>query len=212
MNEQKNTLLAIVLSGVVLRVWTYFFGPKLQPDAQKPPQVQAQNQSQGAPTPGAPTVAPPVPGQNAPAAAVALTREAALKQSGDRVAIDTSSLKGSIALKGGRIDDVSLTQYRETIDPNSPAIELLSPSQSPHPYYAEFGWLAATGAPVKVPDRETVWHQEGKDVNALLPHLSVYLGHVQPECTYWYLTATPDLLMAAADRFATPTDHNGGAA
>jgi integrase len=61
-------------------------------------------------------------------------------------------------------------------------------------------------------ERLTVWHQEGKDVNALLPHLSVYLGHVQPECTYWYLTATPDLLMAAADRFATPTDHHGGAA
>jgi YidC/Oxa1 family membrane protein insertase len=172
MNDQKNTLLAIVLSGLVLLVWTYFFGSQLQrPDAQKPPQVQAQNQSQGAPTPGAPTV----PGQNAPAAAVELTREAALKQSGDRVAVDTPSLKGSIALKGGRIDDVSLTQYRETVDPNSPAIELLSPSQSPHPYYAEFGWLAATGAPVKVPDRETVWHQEG--TGALTPQRPVVLSY-----------------------------------
>ena len=40
------------------------------------------------------------------------------------------------------------------------------------------------------------WYQEGVDVQALLPHLSVYLGHVRepsPE-SYWYLTATPELL------------------
>ena len=48
------------------------------------------------------------------------TRDASLKQSGDRVAIDTDSLKGSIALKGARIDDVLLVKYRETVDPKSP--------------------------------------------------------------------------------------------
>lgn len=60
-------------------------------------------------------------------------------------------------------------------------------------------------------NRLIAWHQEGRDVNALMPHLSVYLGHVQPECTYWYLTATPELLTAASNRFATPADQNGGA-
>jgi integrase len=45
------------------------------------------------------------------------------------------------------------------------------------------------------------WHQEGADVQALLPHLSVYLGHICPENTYWYLSATPELLTAAAARF-----------
>ena len=45
----------------------------------------------------------------------------------------------------------------------------------------------------------------------LMPHLSVYLGHVEPACTYWYLTATPELLTAAANRFAAPPDQNGGA-
>ncbi len=34
------------------------------------------------------------------------------------------------------------------------------------------------------------WYQEGKDVQAWLPHLSVYLGHVRPQESYWYLTAT----------------------
>jgi hypothetical protein len=38
-------------------------------------------------------------------------------------------------------------------------------------------------------------------VPALLPHLSVYLGHVRPQESYWYLTATPELLSVAATRF-----------
>ncbi len=49
--------------------------------------------------------------------------------------------------------------------------------------------------------RMQLWYQEGGDVQARLPHLSVYLGHVRPQESYWYLTATPDLLVAAAERF-----------
>jgi site-specific recombinase XerD len=45
------------------------------------------------------------------------------------------------------------------------------------------------------------WHQDGASVQDLLPHLSVYLGHVRPYESYWYLTATPELLSAAALRF-----------
>ncbi len=45
------------------------------------------------------------------------------------------------------------------------------------------------------------WYHDGRDVNAHLPHLSIYLGHAKPQHTYWYLTATPDLLAAAAIRF-----------
>ena len=57
--------------------------------------------------------------------------------------------------------------------------------------------------------RLRAWHEAGKDVQALLPTLSVYLGHVRPEDTYWYLTATPDLLRAAGACFV-PDDLVGG--
>ncbi len=50
-------------------------------------------------------------------------------------------------------------------------------------------------------ERIRLWHQEGADVQALLPHLSIYLGHVRPQESYWYLTATPELLSVAASRF-----------
>ena len=201
MNDQKNTLLAILLSGVVLLVWSYFFAPA-QLTGQKPPQTQAQNQAPGAPnappTPGAPTtpgaqnVPGPVPGQSAPAAR-ALTRDEALKQSGDRIAIDTPSLKGTIALKGARIDDVLLAQYRETIDPKSPLIELLSPSASPHPFYAEFGWVGSAGAGAKapaLPNADTVWTQEGS--GALTPSSPVVLKYDNGEGLIFRRTISVD--------------------
>lgn len=81
----------------------------------------------------------------------------ALKQ---RLPIVTPALQGSINLKGGRIDDVSLTQYHETLEPNAPKIVLLSPSGSAAPhkaYYAEFGWL---GKGVGVPSPDTVWQSD----------------------------------------------------
>src|SRR3979490_2261380 len=106
MTDQKNTLLAIVLSAIVLIVWQYFFGlPHMQrQEAQKQPQTQTQTQTQGVPTPapgGGPSTTVPVPRQPAtvPAAQV-LTRDAGAKQTA-RVPIDTPRLKGSIALKGG---------------------------------------------------------------------------------------------------------------
>lgn len=47
------------------------------------------------------------------------------------------------------------------------------------------------------------WYEQGQDVQALLPHLSVYLGHIRPQESYWYLTAVPELLNAAAQQFQT---------
>jgi len=49
--------------------------------------------------------------------------------------------------------------------------------------------------------RLLAWYREGPDLSGRLPVLAVYLGHVWPRDTYWYLTATPELLRAAADRF-----------
>ena len=90
------------------------------------------------------------------------SRQQALSRS-QRVAIDTPRLRGSIALSGGRIDDLSLVQYRETTDPKSTAIELLSPSGSPQAFYAEFGWVDASSVHLKVPTSDTVWRQQGSN-------------------------------------------------
>jgi integrase/recombinase XerD len=49
--------------------------------------------------------------------------------------------------------------------------------------------------------RLTLWHRERRDVQQLLPHLAVYLGHLGPENTYWYVSNTPELLEAASAVF-----------
>jgi YidC/Oxa1 family membrane protein insertase len=132
---------------------------------QQQQQVQTPSQSSPAQPSGQPAaqggVQPQLSGQGAaPTPGQQLSREAVLKES-PRVAIDTPRLRGSIALKGAQIDDLALTNYRETIDPNSPPIVLLSPAGSPHPFYAEFGWVGGAGGTVKAPDANTVWTQQG---------------------------------------------------
>ena len=173
MGDQKNTIIAIVLSAIVLIVWQFFVGmPQLEKQRQEAQQRQQQTQTPTAsPAPGtqvqpqAQGSGPQLPGQGgAPSAGQQLTREAVLAAS-PRVEIDTPQLKGSVALKGGRLDDLALKKYRETVDPNSPPIVLLSPSGAPHPFYAQIGWVAASGADLKLD--ESVWRQQGS--GALTP-------------------------------------------
>src|SRR5690606_14458271 len=141
---------------------------QLQQQAAKP----GETAPSAAPTPAQPGAAPShvpaaVPGQPA-------TRAAALAAS-PRIRIETPLLSGSIALKGARIDDLALTKYRETVDPKSPAIVLFAPSGTPEPYYAEFGWVGAGGASVKLPDQNTVWTQQG--AGALTPSQPITLTY-----------------------------------
>jgi YidC/Oxa1 family membrane protein insertase len=163
MTDSRNTILAVILSGLVLLGWQYFFNIPQMEKQRAAQQAQtttpAQNSSAG--TPQASTAAPSA---NAPpnvqaGSGAPVSRETAIAAS-PRVTIDTPRVSGSISLKGARIDDLSLVQFRETVDPKSPPIVLYSPSGTENPYYAEFGWVAAGGPPVKMPDRNTLWQQE----------------------------------------------------
>jgi YidC/Oxa1 family membrane protein insertase len=169
MNEgnNRNFIIAIVLSMAVLFGWQFFIaGPELE-RAQKQQGIARQQAAENAatpPAPGATTATPATPGATPPAATgttpsvtqTAETREAALAQS-ERVPIATGSITGSINLTGGRIDDVRLEQYRETVDPASPTIVLLSPSGGPNAYFAEFGWIGGDTATGAVPGPTTQW-------------------------------------------------------
>src|SRR5687768_15261768 len=139
MNEQRNLFLAIVLMMAVLFGWQYLVAvPRMQEEQAK---VAAQQQTEmPALAPGAST------GVGTPQAAPGvMPRAEALAQSSRRAPIETPTVDGSINLTGARFDDLRLRQYRETPDPNSPEIELLSPITAEHPYVAEFGWIAGQG-------------------------------------------------------------------
>src|SRR6202047_2312658 len=170
MGDHKNTILAIVLSLLVVVGWQYFVGYPQMEKQREQALLKQQEQTQAQPGTAQPkpaqpgsvpqTGAPPVPGAAAPAGQPATASRAAVIAASPRIAIDTSRMHGSIDLKGGRIDDLSLEQYRETIDPNSPAIVLFSPSGAPEAFYAEFGWGGAAGTTAAMPGPGTVWQQE----------------------------------------------------
>ena len=168
MNEHKNTILALVLMGLVIIGWQYFVGyPQMERQRQEtqlrqqsqPSSTQPATPSPNAAQPATPEV-PGTPRAGAPSAqAHAASREAVIASS-PRIVIETPRLGGSIDLKGGRIDDLTLTQYREQVDPKSPPIVLFSPSGAPDAFYAEFGWVPAAGVNAAMPGPETVWKQQ----------------------------------------------------
>jgi YidC/Oxa1 family membrane protein insertase len=156
MTDQRNLILAVVLSLAIL-VGFQFLYEKPRMERQRADQAQQTEQSVAQPANPA-AVLPQVPGAAAPAEAVR-PRAAVIGEqaaAGQRVAIDTPALHGSVNLKGGRIDDLTLAAYHETPDPASAEIVLLSPSGAENAYYAENGWIAAE-AGVAVPGPETVW-------------------------------------------------------
>jgi YidC/Oxa1 family membrane protein insertase len=167
--NQRNLILAMVLSLAVLLGWQYFIvNPRVEAD-----RARQQAQGQQASPPSGPAVQPQtgqpaatpsqaggpaaLPGTAAP---VPVTREQALGAS-PRVAIDTPRLSGTVALRGGRIDDLTLKGYRETVERGSPNVVLFNPSGSQNAFYSEVGVVGPQGANVALPTPQTVWTQEG---------------------------------------------------
>jgi YidC/Oxa1 family membrane protein insertase len=182
MTDSRNTIIAVILSGVVLIAWQYFYNiPQMERQ-----RAQSQTQAELVKPSPAPTAAPssapegggaPQQSSGTPAAASngpVVSRDAAIEAT-PRVKIETPSVIGSISLKGARIDDVSLVKFRDTVDPKSPAIVLYSPSGTASPYYAEFGWVPAAGSSVRLPNQDTVWTQDGS--GSLTPTTPVTLKY-----------------------------------
>ena len=149
MDEQnRNLILAIILSTVVLVGWTIMFPP---------PEVAPQEQSTGEnTTPLADTGVPLADPVATPSATEGTTEVAAADAI--RIPIETPRLKGSISTQGGRIDDLSLVTYSNTIQPNSENVSLLSPIGQEEPYYATFGWVPGGELDFEdVPGANTIW-------------------------------------------------------
>ncbi|MGN6449148.1 MAG: membrane protein insertase YidC, partial [Brucella intermedia] len=186
MENNRNFFITIALSILVLTLWQVFYlGPKSeaqreqarieeqQQQKQQATQQQAQG-SQNGDTPQMPAASGNVPGHSDVAAGRGtLTREAAVAQT-QRIEIDTPSLRGSINLTGARLDDIFLKNYHETVDNNSPNIELLAPSPLQQGYFVELGFTGnETTGPVPGPN--TVWTVEGN--NRLTQTTSVTLTY-----------------------------------
>jgi YidC/Oxa1 family membrane protein insertase len=159
-DQNRNLILATALSFLVILVWFLLFPP---PEPTTDPNAVSIAEDGGT---GSQSAAPdlavtPPPAQSGDAPDVSTAAATAAPENAPRLPIETPELSGSISLVGGRIDDLSLRAYFETLDPDSPIVRLLSPVGQTEPYYVLYGW--APGGDLgfdQVPGADTLWEVE----------------------------------------------------
>jgi YidC/Oxa1 family membrane protein insertase len=149
------------LSTAILIGWSFYF-ENPEEAQRKRAEIQGKTETQTS------IQKPEAPQPSKANPAKSISRNEALKES-DRVLIENKNLSGSISLRGALIDDIILKNYRETLDPNSKPIVLLSPKKYEQGYFVESGW-ATTKSDIKVPDNNSLWQiKEGKKLTPNSP-------------------------------------------
>jgi YidC/Oxa1 family membrane protein insertase len=169
-DQNKNLILAVVLSGIVLLGWTIFFPapePVTDPNASVATETAA---TQNTDTTTA--IAPPAATGQSDATGSEL-QTATQAADAPRLSIETPRVEGSISLIGGRIDDLALKDYKVEIDGDE-IVTLLEPVGAEAPYYATYGWAPGGSLTIDdVPGANTLWSVE--DGATLTPDTPVTL-------------------------------------
>ena len=156
MNEQKNLLLAIVASLIILLIFQYLFPTERKMIEEN---VEAENQIKEVPQ------------------EKILDREEIVKNNKRIYFSESSRIKGSISLIGARFDDVILKDYKDTIKPESRQVTLLSPNNTLNPYFVELGWMSQEN--INLPNKNSEWQLiEGKELG---PENRITIKWVSPE-------------------------------
>jgi YidC/Oxa1 family membrane protein insertase len=216
MENNRNFLITIALSVLILTLWQVFYmNPRIEAQREaariESERVETEKKAGDPVTPAPDGTVPALPGNTAPGSVPGTdgtteqNRDKAIAAT-QRVKIDTPSLSGSINLTGGRLDDLKLKQYRLTVQPNSPEIELLSPQSLPNGYFAEVGFVGAGDAGT-MPQADTVWTVEGQPT--LTPATPVTISYTNDKGLVFQRTFSVD-----ANYMFTVTDtvKNGSAA
>ena len=163
-DQNRNLILATVLSFGVILAWTSLFPPE---DIPVDPAAETATQQVADAT--LPTADPVAPAATAPAETPDPAADA------PRVPIATPELAGSISLLGGRIDDLALIHYRETVEDDADIVRLMRPVGEQGAYFATFGWTATEGMDAAaVPGPDTLWSLESGET--LTPESPVTLA------------------------------------
>ena len=134
MNEQKNLLLAIVASLIILLIFQYLFPTEKKP-AQETTKIEKTETIKDK---------------------FKVLPRVKVIENDQRIYLSNSSrIRGSISLKGARFDDIILKDYKEAINPEAKEVTLLSPKNTKNPYFIELGWMSQQN--VNLPNKDTIW-------------------------------------------------------
>ena len=157
--NQRNLILAVALSALILFGWDAALR-YLYPESAKPA-AQVAATASGSPAPAA-SDEPKHTREGglmnaADIAAEARDLKSALNPA-SRVAIDAPGLTGSINLVGGMVDDLSAKRHTASLEKNSGPQRIFSPAGTPAQHYAQFGWVSDGSLPAAaLPSATTVW-------------------------------------------------------
>ena len=149
--ENRNVLIAIVLSSLVLIIWATFFQP---PPVERKVDEQQITKNQEAESPSL--------DGNQESVASEITREEIIGST-KRIKIENQNIQGSISLQGAIIDDVVFKNYNQTLNGKDKVI-FLNPKNSPKEYFVETGWAAGGDEKAKLPLVSTIWKTIGNNV------------------------------------------------
>lgn len=158
-DQNKNLILATALSFLVILTWFILFPPE---ELTPPIDAETQTSSSGIETADG-TVLPNASPVEGLVDSSTLAAESIVDA--PRLNVQTDRLIGSISLQGGRLDDLELAGYRETLDEDAELVTLLRPVGEPDAYYALYGWAPSSGTdPATLPGPNTIWTIETGDV------------------------------------------------
>ena len=141
--DMKNFYMAIVLSALVILGVNFLF-PKPQQSVNQPQETVITPQAKDTDT----LVTDEAENNYLPSKQI-LENDA-------RLQLQNSAISGSIRLSGGRFDNIILSKYKQTLDADSPNVELMAPAKSQFSYFADYGWLSADSS-IKLPSADTLW-------------------------------------------------------
>ena len=148
MENQNNLILAVVFSIIVLLVFDLFY-PKPEKNFKDETSENVVENS----IKDNDTLEPQITNKTP------ITNKRNLVQE-KRISFEMERIKGSINLYGATFDDVTLKDYRETIDENSPLIKLLKKESSDNPYLMRMGWASTNK--IDLPNKNTLWKSNKK--------------------------------------------------
>lgn len=152
-DQNRNLILASVLSFLVIVAWFFFFPPPEPVQTSAVESTDASTNQQTSALPGVEKSASSATGQTVSTA-----------EDAPRISIETQKLMGTISLKGGRIDDLSLLGYKVDLSAGAENVTLLKPVGEEGAYYATYGWAALSGVTSNlVPTPDTLWEVNGNN-------------------------------------------------
>ena len=171
MDNKRNIIMAVLLTGIILFGWPMLM-EQFFPDMANKNEVVEQNNApandQASGNTASPAIVPATGNTDISTGAASdkIRPLAEVLPESPRILIETPRLKGSINLKGGRIDDLTLTDHSVDMSKDSEPVRLFSPSGTENAYFSRFGWA---GEGVAVPDDNTIWTPDGSKLTPETP-------------------------------------------